>query len=212
MLEMLLETRLVAVIRLPELKNAVPLAEALLAGGIPVMEFTLTTEGAFEAIREVKKALAGAKASIGVGSVVTVEQAVAAVDAGAEFIVSPVTKAEIINFGKANQIAVMPGAFTPTEIQTAWEWGADVVKVFPARALGAKYLADVLAPLPHLRLMPTGGIDLENIQDYLKSGAVAVGVGGKLLDKQVIAAGRWSEITAAASMYANAAVPKDQKK
>lgn len=200
--------RVVAVIRLPDLTIAEPLTRALLDGGIKGLEFTLTNRDSIEVIRRLKNEIAdfaNGEAVIGAGTVTNVEDAQACIDAGAQFIVSPTTKLPVIQLCNSADVPIMPGAYTPTEIETAWDSGADVVKVFPATTLGPGYIKAVLAPLPHLRLMPTGGIDLDNMADYLKAGVVAVGVGGNLLDKTAIAAGNWDAISATARAYARAA-------
>jgi 2-dehydro-3-deoxyphosphogluconate aldolase / (4S)-4-hydroxy-2-oxoglutarate aldolase len=201
--------RLVAIIRLDDLSQAVNISRTLLLGGIAVQEFTLTNPSAIEAIARVRREIAdfsSGHTAVGVGSVRSVEQAQAAISAGAQFVVTPTTNTEIIRYCVEQKVCVMPGAMTPTEILTAWMAGADVVKIFPARTLGPTYIGDVLAPLPELRLMPTGGVDLQNMQGYFEAGAFAVGVGGKLLDKQAIAAGDWSRVQSTASEYACAAL------
>jgi 2-dehydro-3-deoxyphosphogluconate aldolase / (4S)-4-hydroxy-2-oxoglutarate aldolase len=207
-LELIAKTRLVAIIRLDDLSQAVKLSKALLAGGIVAQEFTLSNPKALDALSEVKAALSefsNARAVIGLGSVRNVDEAHAAIKAGAQFVVTPITKLEVIEVCKNAGIPIMPGAFTPTEIATAHAAGADIVKVFPARALGVSYIKDVLAPMPYLKLMPTGGVDLENMASFFKAGAVSVGVGGNLLDKKAIEAGDWKKISAIAKQYAEAA-------
>jgi 2-dehydro-3-deoxyphosphogluconate aldolase/(4S)-4-hydroxy-2-oxoglutarate aldolase len=144
------------------------------------------------------------RAVIGAGTVLDAAAARASVEAGAQFIVSPHTNLDTIAACRELDIPCMPGALTPTEIVTAWQAGASVVKVFPARAFGPAYLKDVLAPLPHLKLMPTGGVDLENVGQYLKNGAFAVGLGSNLVDERIIAAGDWAALTAKANAYVRA--------
>ena len=202
-IEILKQQRLTAIIRLPQIQHAVDLARALSDGGIKVLEFTLTSQGALEAITQVKGNFPDL--CVGVGSVTTLAHVYTSIDAGADFMVSPITKPTIIDLCKAAGIAVMPGAFTPTEIFHAAELGADVVKVFPARNLGASYIKDILAPMPNLKLMPTGGIDLNNLQDYLQAGAIAVGIGGNLVNKTAIEEGKWETITEIARNYVQAA-------
>ncbi|UCH26450.1 MAG: bifunctional 4-hydroxy-2-oxoglutarate aldolase/2-dehydro-3-deoxy-phosphogluconate aldolase [Trueperaceae bacterium] len=203
-LERIAETRLVAILRLPDLSRALRLSVALLEGGANVQEFTLTNPEALEAIEEVRAKLPAfneGQAAIGAGSVRNLAEAEAAITAGAQFIVTPITQLEVIAACKEAGVAIIPGAFTPTEIATAWEAGADFVKVFPARVLGPGYIKDILAPMPYLKLMPTGGVDLENLGTYLDHGAVAVGVGGNLLDKEAIRRGDWEKIAATATSY-----------
>ncbi len=207
-LDIVAKTRLVAIIRLDDLSQAVALSKAFLAGGVIAQEFTLSNPKALDAIAEVKAALpefSNGQATIGLGSVRNIDEAHAAIKAGAQFVVTPITKLEVIEVCKNAGIPIMPGAFTPTEIATAYDAGADVVKVFPARTLGAGYIKDVLAPMPYLKLMPTGGIDLENMASFFKAGAVSVGVGGNLLDKKAIEANDWQKVSAIARQYAEAA-------
>jgi 2-dehydro-3-deoxyphosphogluconate aldolase / (4S)-4-hydroxy-2-oxoglutarate aldolase len=207
-LELIAKTRLVAIIRLDDLSQAVNLSKALLDGGVVAQEFTLSNPKALDALSEVKVALSefsDRQATIGLGSVRNVDEAHAAIKAGAQFVVTPITKLEVIEVCKNAGVPIMPGAFTPTEIAAAHDAGADVVKVFPARTLGAGYIKDVLAPMPYLKLMPTGGVDLENMASFFKAGAVSVGVGGNLLDKKAIEAGDWEKVSEIARQYAEAA-------
>src|SRR5688572_3220728 len=157
------KSRLVAIIRLPDLQHAAGLVRALLAGGVNALEFTLTNRDSIDVIKTLKAEIpefARGEAVIGAGTVLTLDDLRAVLDAGAQFVVSPMLNPDLIKGCKEAGVPVMPGAYTPTEIVAAWNYGADVVKVFPARALGPSYIKDVLAALPHLRLMPTGGIDL----------------------------------------------------
>lgn len=207
-------SRLVAIVRLADLSAAVPMSRALLAGGITALEFTLTNPAALAAITEVKAALpdfAEGRAVIGAGTVLDPAAAQAAVEAGAQFIVSPNTDFNTITMCRNLEVPSMPGALTPTEIVAAWNAGASVVKVFPARAFGPTYLKDVLAPLPQLKLMPTGGVDLENIAQYIKNGAFAVGLGSNLVEERLVAAADWAALTARASAYVRA-IPTTQPK
>lgn len=197
------KNKIVAIIRLDDLSNAVDLTKALIAGGINILEFTLTNPEATHAMSEVRDAV-GDKALIGAGSVINVEQVKQVADAGAQFVVSPVTKATAIEACHQHNLPTMPGAYTPTEIQLAWEMDVAAVKVFPAGGLGAKYIKDVLAPMPHLRLMPTGGVSVANIAEFLAMGAFAVGVGGALCDKQVIARKDWATVTNTARQFCEA--------
>ncbi|GAB4517731.1 MAG: bifunctional 4-hydroxy-2-oxoglutarate aldolase/2-dehydro-3-deoxy-phosphogluconate aldolase [Anaerolineae bacterium] len=202
------QKRLVAVIRLPDLSTATALSRALIAGGVCALEFTLTNRDSIDVIRRLRDELpevANGEAVIGAGTVTSVEDARLSMQAGAQFIVSPTTKVSVIDACKEGGVPIMPGAYTPTEIEAAWDAGADVVKVFPATTLGPGYIKAVLAPLPHLKLLPTGGIDHTNMADYLNSGVIAVGVGGNLLDKKAIAAGDWEAIQATAQQYAHLA-------
>ncbi|MDZ4768455.1 MAG: bifunctional 4-hydroxy-2-oxoglutarate aldolase/2-dehydro-3-deoxy-phosphogluconate aldolase [Chloroflexota bacterium] len=206
--EMVERARLVAVIRLPDLSGAADLTRALLAGGVTVLEFTLTNRDAITVIRDLRHALPEfdrGEAAIGAGSVTTIDGLNQVIDAGAQFVVSPIMDPALIARARAAGIVSMPGAYTPTEIFSAHQHGAEFVKVFPIRALGAAYLKDVLAPLPDLRLIAVGGVDLDNMAGYLSSGAVAVGVGGNLFDTAAIAAGDWEAVARRARAYADRA-------
>ena len=197
-LDNIAKDKIIAVIRLDDLSNAVPLSRALLAGGVNILEFTLTNAEAPQAIAAVRDAL-GDEAYVGAGSVISVEQVKEVADNGAQFVISPITKQVVIDACHEYQLPTMPGAYTPSEIQSAWEMDVAAVKVFPARNLGASYIKDVLAPLPHLRLIPTGGISAKNIADFIQAGVFAVGVGGALCDKNVIAAKDWASLSASAN-------------
>ena len=187
--------RAVAVVRTDEPDKLVQIARALGAGGVVCVEVTMTVPNAIEGIRAVSDAL-GDGVLVGAGSVTDAATAEAAVEAGARYVVSPVFKREVVEAAHAAGAAAMPGCLTPTEIQAAWEAGADVVKVFPAGALGPGFVRGVLAPLPHLKLMPTGGVTLDNAAAWLRAGAVAVGAGSSLVDADAVAAGDWPRLTA----------------
>lgn len=184
-LELLLETKIVAVIRLADPAKLIKVANAIYDGGVSAIEITMTVPNAIKVIEQASKEL-GDRMLIGVGSVLFAETAKQAIDAGAKYVVSPVFKKEIIESAHANGTPAMPGCFSPTEIQTAYEAGADIIKVFPADILGMNFFKGILAPMPHLKLMPTGGVTLTNAGDWLKAGACAVGVGTALLDKKAI--------------------------
>ena len=197
----------VPVVRLPDLAGAVGLAEALLDGGVTAVELTMTSPGALEALSLLRERVAGfarGTAALGMGSVLNRDMAVAAIESGAQFVVAPTLDLPTVSCCVERKIPVMPGAFTPTEIQTAWLAGAAVVKVFPATRLGPGYFSDVLAPLPHLRLMPTGGVGLENAGEFIGAGAVAVGVGSALVRKDWVADGNWPALTAQARKFVEA--------
>ncbi|MDR9364784.1 MAG: bifunctional 4-hydroxy-2-oxoglutarate aldolase/2-dehydro-3-deoxy-phosphogluconate aldolase [Balneolaceae bacterium] len=183
----------VAVIRIPDSNLYEEVAEAMYEGGIRVSEITMTVPNAISLI---KKAVANSPddAIIGVGSVTNAEMTEKAVEAGAKFVVSPIMKKEIIDKANELDVPVMPGAFTPTEIQQAWDWGADIIKVFPANIVGMNFFKAVKAPLPHLKLMPTGGVSLTNGGEWIKAGACAVGVGSALLNKEAIKRGDFDTI------------------
>lgn len=194
-LNRLLDEKAVAVLRTDDPAALPPIAEALLEGGVSAIEVTMTVPGALGAIEEVK-ATVGDEGIVGVGSITDASDVLGAVEAGAEFVVSPVFKREIVDTAHEKGVPAIPGALTPTEIQTAHEAGADVVKVFPARAMGKSYLGSVKAPLPHLRLCPTGGVSLDDAGEWLRAGAAMVGVGSALLDGADPAADNYDQVTA----------------
>lgn len=191
----ILETRVIAVIRMSETKKLARVVEAIRRGGVRAIEITMTTPSALEIIAGMA-AEKEAGSLIGAGTVLDARTADQAIRAGAEFIVSPVTNTELIGTCKRNDILVAPGAFTPNEILAAWEKGADVVKVFPATSVGPKYFRDLRGPLPQIRLMPTGGVNIENAAEFIRSGACCVAIGTALLDKAAIAAEDWAGLTA----------------
>jgi len=190
----------VAVIRLQDGSRLRGVVDALAAGGITALEVTMTVPRAIELIGEIAPTLP-AGFVIGAGTVVDPETARAAVQAGARFIVGPVFRPAVIEASHAAGAAAMPGCFSPTEILAAWDAGADVVKVFPATALGPAYFKDLRGPLPHVKLLPTGGVSLENAGDWIRAGAVAVGVGGALIDPKLVAAGNYAAITERARRF-----------
>ena len=196
----LVETGVVAVIRTQDGDELVSICEALVEGGIVGFEITMTSPGATEAIYKASKVLRG-RAIIGAGSILDPETARIAMLAGADFLVSPITNMDVIAMGKRYGKIVIPGAYTPTEILTAWEGGADVVKVFPATRLGPSFLKDVRGPLPQVKLTPTGGVDINNLGEFLKAGAVFVGVGSALVNKGIVAKKDWPALTRLAADY-----------
>lgn len=197
-LNQLLEEKVIAIVRLDSGEKLVKVAQALSAGGISVIEFTCTTPGALEMVKEASTYFSG-DVLIGTGTVLDPETARAAILAGAEFIVTPTTNLETIAICKRYGKPVITGAMTPSEMLTAWEAGADLVKVFPVSNIGGPdFIKAVLAPLPQLRLVPTGGVSADNAAQYLKAGAAAVAVGGNLVNKKAVANGDWAAITAEA--------------
>ena len=184
----------VAVVRLDDLSAAVPLAEALAAGGVRAIEFTFTNPTAARAIEATAAAL-GDRALIGAGSVLDPETARTAILAGARFVVTPTLGPRTIALCNRYAVQTLVGALTPTEILTAWEAGATYVKVFPASLGGPAYFKDVLGPLPQVKLVPTGGVSIENAADFVRAGAVAVALGSNLVDAKSVAAGDWGTIT-----------------
>lgn len=196
-IEQILSKKIIAVVRLDDYAHAIDVARALVAGGITVLEFTLTGQGAIEAVSATRKAM-GDSVCVGVGTVLKAEDADAAIDAGAQFAVTPAVLRQVIATCVKRQTLVLGGGFTPTELLEAYEAGAELVKVFPARLGGPKFIKDVLAPLPFLKLVPTGGVGPENAREYLAAGAVAVGIGGNLVSNKLVAAEAFDQITATA--------------
>ncbi|MYA77488.1 MAG: bifunctional 4-hydroxy-2-oxoglutarate aldolase/2-dehydro-3-deoxy-phosphogluconate aldolase [Gemmatimonadetes bacterium] len=190
----------VAVLRADRPDALVQVAQAIGRGGIGAVEITMTTPGALDVIGECANRL-GDEILLGAGTVLDPETARAAILAGAEYIVTPTLNPDVITLCRRYDKVVIPGALTPTEILTAWECGADIVKVFPATAVGPRYFKDVKAPLPQIDLMPTGGVDLDNAGDFIRAGACAVAVGGNLVDKAAVAAGEWHVLTDTARKY-----------
>lgn len=184
----------VAVIRMKEPDKLRAVVDALAEGGVRALEITMTVPRAIELIAEIAPTLP-AGFIFGAGTVVDGETARRAIDAGAQFIVCPVFRTEVIAAGHLQDVPVMPGCFSPTEILAAWDAGADVVKVFPATTLGPGYIKDIRAPLPQVKLMPTGGVSVDNAGEWIRAGAVAVGVGSALVDNKAIADGAYGVIT-----------------
>ncbi|MFQ5648407.1 MAG: bifunctional 4-hydroxy-2-oxoglutarate aldolase/2-dehydro-3-deoxy-phosphogluconate aldolase [bacterium] len=194
MVQTLIEGGAIAVIRMSDSSKLRKVAQAIHKGGISAIEITMTTPNALMVIEEIARSM-GDTIQVGVGSVLDAETARRAIEAGAQYVVSPVFKPEIIKTAHSYDIPAMPGAFTPTEILAAHESGADIVKVFPADVVGMAFFKAVKAPMPHLKLMPTGGVSLTNAGEWIKAGACAVGVGSALLDKKAIAEERFEVLT-----------------
>lgn len=199
----ILRSRIVAIVRLTNYDRVLDVTQALLTGGISVIEYTLTGQGAVVAIEKARTAY-GESAIIGAGTVLTPEAVQDVSRAGAQFVVTPVLKRSVIDACHQQALPIICGALTPTEIQTAHEAGAALIKVFPARQMGPQYIRDVLAPLPHVRLLPTGGVNAQNIGAYLDAGAVAVAIGGNLVTEQSVAAGDWASIASQAAACVSA--------
>ncbi|MEA2531092.1 MAG: 2-dehydro-3-deoxyphosphogluconate aldolase / (4S)-4-hydroxy-2-oxoglutarate aldolase [Thermomicrobiales bacterium] len=183
----------VAIVRLDDLSAAVPMTEALARGGVKAVEFTFTNRLAARAIEAVRDAL-GESIAVGAGSVLDPETARTAILAGAQFLVTPTLRTATIELGNRYAVPTVSGAFTPTEILTAWEAGSTFVKVFPASVGGPSYLKDVRGPLPQVKLIPTGGVSLENAGDFIRAGAVAIAVGGNLVDAKTVAEANWTQL------------------
>jgi 2-dehydro-3-deoxyphosphogluconate aldolase/(4S)-4-hydroxy-2-oxoglutarate aldolase len=199
-LQRVLDGGVVAVVRSADPGPLVEVVRALAVGGVTVAEVTLTVPGALGVIREAKKQL-GDRVLLGAGTVLDPETARAALLAGAEFVVAPNLNLDVVRLCRRYDKLVMPGAFTPTEIVTAWEAGADVVKVFPADVVGPAFFKAMKGPLPHVKLMPTGGVDLTTAAEYLRAGAACLGIGGQLVDPKAVATGDFARITELARQY-----------
>jgi 2-dehydro-3-deoxyphosphogluconate aldolase/(4S)-4-hydroxy-2-oxoglutarate aldolase len=192
---------LIPVLRAKSAAQGHAVVEAMIAGGVTVVEVTMTVPGAIDLLKELKKQH-GAKLLLGSGTVTTAEQAQATIDAGAEFVVSPSLHPEVIAVTKKNGKISCPGALTPTEAITAWNAGADYVKIFPCSAVGgASYLKALLAPFPHLKVIPTGGVTLQTAESFLRAGARALGVGSDLVNLAAVDAGKPETITETARAY-----------
>jgi 2-dehydro-3-deoxyphosphogluconate aldolase / (4S)-4-hydroxy-2-oxoglutarate aldolase len=199
-LRRVLDCGIVAVVRSPDSAQLVEVARALADGGISVVEITMSVPNALEVVRQVRQAL-GDRLLLGAGTVLDSETARAVLLAGAEFIVAPTVNLDVIRLCQRYDKLVMPGAFTPTEILGAWEAGADIVKVFPADVVGPAFFKALKGPLPQIRLMPTGGVDLETAPGFLKAGACCLGVGGQLVDPRLVAERNFSRIRELARQY-----------
>jgi len=190
----------VAVVRLHDATEVRDVAQALLRGGVRAIEITMTVPRALELIDELSDALP-ADAILGAGTVLDEATADAVIQAGAAFVVSPVLRTGVIEVCRHRGVAVIPGCFTPSEILTAWQAGADVVKVFPASALGPAFFKDVRGPLPQVRMMPTGGVTRDNAGPWIRAGAVAIGVGTALVDERAVATRNFEAISDSARHF-----------
>ena len=199
-LQRVLDQTIVAVIRAENGDLLVDVAESLLAGGVEVMEVTFTVPRAVQVLEKVADKL-GNRILLGAGTVLDAETCRIALLAGAEFIVSPSLHVDVIETCKRYSKVVMPGAMTPTEVITAWQAGADIVKVFPSEITGPRYLKALHGPFPHVRLMPTGGVNLETAAEFLRNGACALGVGSSLVDPKLVAAEDLKKIEHLARQY-----------
>lgn len=199
-LQRVVDGGIVAVVRFAEPGPLVEVMRALADGGVTVAEVTFTVPNAIEVIREAKRHL-GDRVLLGAGTVLDPETARAAILAGAEFLVSPCVNLDVIKLCRRYDKLAMPGAFTPTEIVAAWEAGADIVKVFPADVVGSAFFKAMRGPLPQVKLMPTGGVDLTTAGEFLKAGAVCLGVGSQMVEPQAVAARDFHRITQLAKQY-----------
>ncbi len=208
-LQWILDAGIVAVVRAPDSQQLVEVARALADGGVTVIEITMSVPNALDVLRQVRQAL-GERILLGAGTVLDPETARAVLLAGAEYIVTPTLNLEVIRLCQRYDKLVLSGAFTPTEILTAWEAGADIVKVFPAEVVGPAFFKAVRGPLPQVRLMPTGGVDLATAADFLKAGACCLGIGSQLVEPKAVAERNFDRIRDLARQYV-AVVKKTRK-
>ncbi len=199
-LQTITDCGVVAIVRVSSAREAVDVCMAIARGGVTPIEVTMTVPGAIDAIREFKSAVKE-EVLIGAGTVLDPETARACILAGADFIVSPTLNLEVIKVCRRYSKIIIPGTFTPTEILTAWEAGADIVKVFPASVGGPGYLKDIMGPLPQVKLVPTGGVNLETTPEFIKAGAVAVAAGSSLVNKKAVSEQNWDAITDTARKF-----------
>ena len=199
-LQWVLDAGIVAVVRAPDSQQLVEVARALADGGVNVIEITMSVPNALDVLRQVRQAL-GERILLGAGTVLDAETARAVLLAGAEYIVTPTLNLEVIRLCQRYDKLVLPGAFTPTEILTAWEAGADIVKVFPADVVGPEFFKAIRGPLPQIRLMPTGGVDLTTAADFLKAGACCLGIGSQLVEPKAVAERNFDRIRDLARQY-----------
>src|SRR5438094_515685 len=199
-LRQILDSGIVAVVRSPDSQQLVEAARALADGGVNIVEITMTVPDALDVVRQVRRAL-GDRLLLGAGTILDPETARAALLAGAEFLVAPTVNLEVIRLCQRYDRLVMPGAFTPTEILSAWEAGADIVKVFPADVGGPALSTALRGPLPQVRLMPTGGVDLNTAASFLQAGACCLGIGSQLVEPRAVAERNFDRIRDLASQY-----------
>ncbi len=203
-LNYLTEHGIIAVVRADSGDGLTRIIEAVMEGGVRCIEVTMTVPGALGCIESAAKSLAGADMCLGVGTVLDAETARLAILAGAQFVVGPVTSPEVIDMAHRYGKPCMPGAFTPTEIYNAWIMGGDIIKVFPASCGGLDYIKAIRAPLPQIPLTPTGGVDLDNLADFVRAGVVCIGAGGNLVSKKLVDAQDYKGLTENARRYADA--------
>lgn len=196
----ILDRGLVAIIRAPESKRLLEATQALITGGIDVIEVTFTTPNVLQTLEQLKSTF-GDQVLLGAGTVLDAETARAAILAGVEYIVTPVVRVSVIEMCRRYGVPCLTGAFTPTEVLTAWEAGSEIVKLFPGEVGGPSYLKAILGPLPQVRLMPTGGVNLETLPAFVKAGACAVGLGSSLVEKEALAQGDMQRIESLAAAY-----------
>ncbi len=201
---------IIAIIRTDRMEPVLPACEALIAGGVIALEITLTVPHALAAIREAR-AKFDSQAVIGAGTVLNAESCRDAIKAGAEFIVSPIGRPQLVAAAHDLDRPVMLGAYTPTEAQLAHEAGSDFIKIFPADRLGPEYIKAIRGPLPHLRIVPTGGVDLHTAGDFLQAGSAALGVGSSLLTREIVQVENWPELSRLAMAFVTIAQTAGRK-
>jgi len=197
------ETGVIAIVRFDRSEDLIQVARAIAGGGVKAIEFTMTTPNALEIIAAARREF-GEEIILGAGTVLDAETARAAILAGAAFIVAPTLNRRVIEVCRRYSIVAIPGAYTPSEILSAWEWGADLVKVFPAEIGGPAYLKAVRAPLPQIKLVPVGGVTLENTPEFIRAGASAVAVGSNLVNKKLVAERRYDQLQELAAGFIRA--------
>lgn len=203
-LALIREVGLVPIVRAPSAEDALRAVEAIVAGGIGIAEITMTVPGALR-VMEAVAARYGDKVLLGAGTILDTETCRAAMLAGAEFIVTPSLDVRVIEMARRYAKPIFPGALTPTEVVTAWQAGADMVKIFPCGPVGGpKYIKALKGPLPHIEMVPTGGVNLETTADFIKAGAAAVAVGGELVDMKALKEGKLDQITETARKFVEA--------
>ena len=202
-LQRIVDCGVVAIVRFDRPEELVEAARAIKAGGVDVIEFTMTTPNALNIIAASAEEF-GEEVLLGAGTVLDPETARAAILSGARYIISPTLNPQVIELCHRYGVIAVPGAFTPTEILTAWEMGADMVKVFPAAAMGPSYIKDILSPLPQVRLLPVGGVSVSNVAEFIKAGATAVAAGSSLVDKKAVAERDFARLAEIARQFVTA--------
>jgi len=202
-LDLVRQTKIIAIMRAKQSIQMLEAAEAIFAGGVRVIEVTMTTPGALNLITEAEKRF-GDDVLFGAGSVLDAETARLAILAGAGFVVAPTLSLPVITMCRRYSIPVMPGCYTPTECLTAWEAGADMIKLFPADVGGPDFVKAILAPMPQLEIVPVGGVTVENVAEFIRKGATAVGIGSSLINQTLVEQGNFAELTRRAREFMEA--------
>ncbi len=198
----IVQSGVIAILRSHSTENFLKASEVLIENRITAIEVTLTTPGALQVLGELAREFQG-EILLGIGSVLNEEQVKQSVDVGACYIITPVVRPQVIAYCQQNKISLCTGAYSPTEAQNAFEMGSDFIKIFPAETLGIKYIKGLLAPLPHLPLIPTGGVDQHNAADFIRAGCKAVGVGSSLVSQEILRNQDWKKLGELAQNFAN---------